>query len=124
MSASDRIELPGSHRDLIPSHRRIGDVDLGEQIDVTVYLRPRAETAWVDEQATLQPAERSRPEREQWAERYGAAPGDVQAVERFAAEHGLTVTGVDRARRAITIRGSVEAIAGAFGAQLQGRYDP
>jgi kumamolisin len=124
MSASDRVEVPGSRRDLVPSHRRIGDVDLIQRIEVTVYLRPRAQTGWVDEQAGLQPAQRTRPGRDQWAERYGASPDDVEAVQRFAAASGLTVTGVDRARRAIRIGGSVEAIAEAFEAQLQGRFDP
>jgi kumamolisin len=124
MSASDRIELPGSRRELIPGHRRVGDVDLGEQIEVTVYLRPRADTRWVDEQATLEPSRRTRAEREQWADRYGAAPDDIDAVQRFAAAHELTVTDVDRGRRAVRISGSVDAIARAFEAQLQGRYDP
>jgi kumamolisin len=123
MSASDRVEVPGSRRDLVSSHRRIGDIDLSEQIEVTVYLRPRAEMGWVDEQATLAPGDRIRPRREQWAEQYGAAPDDIEAVQRFAAGHGLEVTDVDRARRAIRLRGSVKAIAVAFAARLEGRYD-
>ncbi len=124
MSASDRMELPGSHRDLIAGHRRIGDVDPGEQIEVSVYLRPGADMGWVDEQATLPEAERMRPERERWVERYGAAPADVDAVRRFAVDHGLAVTDIDPTRRTVRLGGSVEAIAAAFEAQLQGRFDP
>jgi kumamolisin len=123
MSGSDRVEISGSQRELVPNHPRIGAVDLTEEIAVTVYLRPRADTGWVDHEAQLAPAQRSSVSREEWAERYGADPRDVEAVEQFANEHGLTVTGVDRARRAVTISGPVSDVATAFEAQLQGRYD-
>src|ERR1700684_3859951 len=99
MSGSDRVEVAGSQRELVPNHPRIGDVDPTEEIAVTVYLRPRADTGWVDQEAQLPPAERSNLSREEWAERYGADPQDIVAVQQFAADHGLTVAGVDRARR-------------------------
>jgi len=123
MSGSDRVEVSGSQRELVPSHPRIGAVDLTEEITVTVYLRPRADTGWVDQEAQLAPAQRRRLSREEWVQGYGADPQDVEAVERFAAEHGLTVTEVDSARRAVLVQGTVNDVAAAFGAQLQGRYD-
>jgi kumamolisin len=123
MAGSDRVEIAGSQRELVPNHPRIGDIDLTEQIAVTVYLRPRADTGWVDQEAQRASAQRSRVSREEWAGRYGADPRDIEAVERFASEHGLTVTDVDSARRAVTISGSVNDVAAAFEAQLQGRYD-
>ena len=70
---------------------------------MTVYLRPRADTGWVDQEAQLAPAQRSRVSREEWAERYGADPRDIEAVQQFAVKYGLTVTDVDRARRAVTL---------------------
>jgi kumamolisin len=123
MADSNRVEIAGSQRELVPNHPRIGDVDLTEEITVTVYLRPRADTGWVDHEAERAPTERSPVSREAWADRFGADPADIEAVRQFAREHGLTVTDVDSARRAITISGSVGDIASAFGAQLQGRYD-
>jgi kumamolisin len=123
MSESDRVEIAGSQRELVSSHARIGDVDLTQEITVTVYLRPRADTGWVDQDAQRAPAQRSSVSRHEWAERYGADPRDVAAVQRFASEHGLTVTEVDRARRAVRLTGAVSDIAAAFEAQLQGRYD-
>jgi kumamolisin len=123
MSGSDRVEISGSQRELVPNHPRIGAVDLAEEIAVTVYLRPRADTGWIDREAQLAPAKRSRVDREQWADRYGADPQDIAAVQQFAQAHGLTVAGVDRARRAVTISGSVKNLAAAFEAQLKGRYD-
>jgi kumamolisin len=123
MSESDRVEIAGSQRELVPSHLRIGAVDLTEEIAVTVYLRPRADTGWVDQEARKPPAQRARVTREEWAGRYGADPRDVEAVERFASAHGLTVTGLDIARRSVRMIGTVNDVAAAFGAQLQGRYD-
>jgi kumamolisin len=123
MAETDRIEISGSHRELVPNHARIGAVDLTEEIAVTVYLRPRADTGWVDQEAQLPPAQRSYLSREEWAERYGADPADVEAIERFASEHGLTVTELDIGRRAVRLTGTVNDVAAAFGAQLEGRYD-
>ena len=105
MADSDRVEIAGSRRELVPNHSRIGDVDLTEEITVTVYLRPRADTGWVDQEAQLAPAERSHISREAWAERFGADPQDVEAVRALADAHQLTVTGVDVARRAVTLSG-------------------
>jgi kumamolisin len=123
MSGSDRVEVSGSQRELVPSHPRIGNVDLTEEISVTVYLRPRADTDWVDQEARLAPAQRRRLSREEWVGQHGAEPADIEAVERFASAHGLTVTEVDSARRAIRLEGTLNDVAAAFGAQLEGRYD-
>jgi kumamolisin len=123
MTGSDRVEISGSQRELVSKHSRIGDIDLAKEIAVTVYLRPRADTGWVDREAQLAPAQRSPLSREEWAERYGADPRDVEAVEQFARRYGLKVTDVDRGRRAVTLRGSVQDVAAAFEARLEGRYD-
>lgn len=48
MAASERVPVPGSERELTAGHTRIGDVDLGAEVDVTVYVRPRAALDWVD----------------------------------------------------------------------------
>ena len=55
MSASDRVQVPGSERQLDPAHTRVGDVDPQAEIDLTVYLRPRAGLAWVDKEAMRAP---------------------------------------------------------------------
>jgi kumamolisin len=123
MSESDRVEIAGSHRELVSSHPRLGAVDLTEEIAVTVYLRPRADTGWVDQEAVKPPAQRSVVSRAEWAERYGADPRDVEAIERFASAHRLTVTELDIARRSVRMIGTVNDVAAAFGAQLEGRYD-
>ena len=61
MTGSDRVEISGSHRKLVSDHSRIGDIDPTEEIAVTVYLRPRADTGWVDQEAHLAPSPGPRP---------------------------------------------------------------
>ncbi len=113
MSGSGRVEVSGSHRELIAGDQRIGDVDRTEPLEVTVYLRPRPDG----------PAPGAPVARDQWLQSYGADPADVEAVSGFADEFGLTVVDVDAGRRAIRLAGTVDALATAFGAQLQGRFD-
>ncbi|MGI8713575.1 MAG: protease pro-enzyme activation domain-containing protein [Solirubrobacteraceae bacterium] len=122
MSAPDRVQIPGSERKLDPEHNRVGDVDQQAEIDVTVYLRPRDTLGWVDAEATRPAAERRRPSREEWAERYGARPEDIDAVVAFANQHRLAVTGIDAARRSIGLHGTVDAVAAAFAARFEGLY--
>jgi kumamolisin len=124
MSASDRVQIPGSERQLDPEHTRVGDVDTQSEIDLTVYLRPRAALDWVDDEATRPPGQRRVASREEWGREYGARPEDVDAVRAFAEGHGLTVTGVDLARRAVTLHGSLDAVMAAFQPQLKGLYTP
>jgi kumamolisin len=124
MSASDRVQVPGSERQLDPAHTRVGDVDPQAEIDLTVYLRPRAGLAWVDKEAMRAPTQRRVASREGWAEKYGARPEDIEAVKSFAEQHGLTVTNVDPARRAIHLHGTLEAVKAAFQPQLAGLYSP
>jgi hypothetical protein len=97
MSAgSERAEIPGSARMVEPEHARVGDVDLRASVEVSVYVRPRAGLDWVDAEAQRPPDERRYTSREQWAAEQGADSADLQAVESFAREAGLTVLGADR----------------------------
>ncbi len=124
MQASDRVEVPGSDRQLPSGHTRVSDIDPDEVIEVTVYVRRRATADWVDEEAAKPPAARKRISREEWAAAHGADPADIDAVRSFAQEAGLTVTDVDAGRRSIGLKGSVHAVARAFEAKLSGRYTP
>jgi len=49
MSGSQRVQIPGSERSLHPGHVRVGDVDLTDNVQVTVYLAHRVTPTWVDE---------------------------------------------------------------------------
>jgi kumamolisin len=122
MSASDRVQVPGSERRLDPNHTRVSDVDPQAEIDVTVYLRPRDALDWVDTEARRAPTERRVVRREDWAESYGASQEDIDAVVAFAGSQQITVTDTDRARRTVALHGTVQAITAAFGARLEGVF--
>ncbi|MHB1835712.1 MAG: protease pro-enzyme activation domain-containing protein, partial [Solirubrobacteraceae bacterium] len=124
MQASERIPVQGSERELVSGHRRVGDADLTQTVTVTVYLRPSTAVDWVDEEAQRPPAQRRRIDREQWAQSHGASQADIDAVTRFAADSGLTVVDTDRARRTMRLQGSLQAVAAAFEATIEGEFEP
>ncbi len=119
----ERVEIPGSERQPSAQHPRVGDVDHDKPIEVTVYLRPSGSLDWVDQQADRPPAERQTLSREELARTSGASDADIAAVRAFAKQSGLEVTGVDKGRRAMTLRGTVDAVAEAFGAQELGLFE-
>jgi kumamolisin len=123
MAPADRVEVPGSDRRFDPHQRRVGDADPGEVIEVSVYLRPAASLDWVEEEARRPPGEGRTLSREELAARYGASDDDVAAVREFARESGLEVSAVDQARRVVRLRGTVDAVAHAFGVQETGLFE-
>jgi kumamolisin len=122
MSASDRVQIPGSDRSLDPAHTRVGDVDPRAAVDVSVYLAHRVTPEWVDEHARRPPQSRRRISREDWAQAHGAHPEHVNALCAFAEAHGLTIGHADEARRRVHLMGSAEVIASAFEAKFEGMY--
>ena len=119
-----RVPVPGSERELDPTHVRIGEIDDAAPAQVTVYVDHRAKPEWVEEEARRQPAARRRLTREQWVDEHGARPQDVQQILEFATQNNLTAEHVDPARRAVTLSGSVKALGRAFGAEFAGMYAP
>jgi kumamolisin len=112
-----RVEIPGSEREGDPQHQSVGDVDRDKPIDVTVYLRPSGSLDWINQEAGRAQSERQTMSRAELAQATGASDEDIAAVRSFAGEYGLEVTGVDKGRRAVSLRGTVQAVAEAFGAQ-------
>jgi kumamolisin len=108
----ERFVLAGSERNLPDGHTSAGAVDPDERASVTVYLRPRND---LDDSVRLS--------REEFADRFGAAPEDVDVVSQFASDFDLSVDGVDPARRSITLSGRLEDLARAFGATLEVHAD-
>ena len=107
MGMADRplLPLPGSARPA-PRHERLGEaVPGGERAVVTVYLRGPEPVP-------------GRMSRQEYAAAHGASQEDADAVVAFAAEHGLSVTDVDLARRRVELRGEATALAAAFAARL------
>lgn len=124
MSGSQRVQIPGSERTLHPKHVRVRDVDLTGNVGVTVYLAHRVAPDWIDAQARRSPHSCKRISRQEWAQAHGARARDINAICRFAEEHGLVVGRTDEARRQVKVLGSVGAVGQAFGAHFEGMYAP
>ncbi len=123
MAPAERVQIPGSEREFVPGQERVADADAGRQIQVTVYLRAQGTLDWVDDEARRLPADRSPISREDLAKGYAAREQDIESVRSFARDSHLEVIAADPARRAVTLRGTVESISSAFGAQELGVYN-
>jgi kumamolisin len=91
--------VPGSRREAVSGARRVADADPAETVRVTVILRRAAPRS--------------------------GAPADTDElalVERFAEDHGLSVTSTTPAARSVGLLGSVAQMNEAFGVRL-GRYE-
>jgi len=122
----DHVPLSGSERVPLAGAKVIGAVNPEEKLEVTVILKPktsREETQKTIRALASQPlAERKHLTREQFAAERGAQPADIEKVEEFAHEYGLSVVSADPARRAVVLAGTVAAFTQAFQVNLQ-RYE-
>ncbi|MBV8972581.1 MAG: hypothetical protein JO290_09855, partial [Sphingomonadaceae bacterium] len=117
---TDRVELPGSHRDA-PAAPCAGPVAPGERITVSVYLKGDGGDPLLDLPPRAEPGVPVATRQALAAERHAAAHA-VHALTRYATAHGLTVAGHDAARRVVTLSGTAAALSAAFGASLA-QYD-
>lgn len=116
------IAVPGSERQPLPGTRAVGTLDPNERIEVTVRVRQRPSTSrGVAQSAAEAPQldQRQYMSREAFAEAYGADPKDIDAVEKFAEDYGLTVVSSSIAQRNVILAGTVETMSKAFNVDLQ-----
>lgn len=109
---NEYVELTGSSRRLPESAEQLVDAPAEQEVLVTVVLRRRAEL----------PADAARAgvvSRENFAERHGADPADVDLVRAFAEKYGLRVTEADAATRQVKLTGSVASLQRAFRVRLR-----
>ncbi|HZT92081.1 MAG TPA: S53 family peptidase [Gaiellaceae bacterium] len=102
--------LPQSARVPAEGARLVGGVDPDERLELTLRLRRRPDAPALDPGEPIS--------REEFAERYAAARGDVERVRRWASGAGFDVLGSDEVRRTVAIAGTVRALAAAFGTEL------
>ncbi len=86
-------------------------------------MRGRAAPDWVGDGATRSRAERRVLSRDEWVDVHGADDADLNAIVEFARNSGLEAVSVDSARRAVVLRGTVDAVTGAFEAGLLGLFE-
>lgn len=95
----------------------LGAHDANESMEVTLVLRRRG----AQPEPARWPAKPAEP-RNNFGDRFGADPTDVERTRSFAREHDLQETACEAHRRSMRLRGSVAALQKAFGVEL-GRYE-
>src|SRR3982074_1606218 len=126
---TEHVPLKGSERVVVSGAKAIGAANPDESLEVTVLLRARAqaqdaktrtteavakEKAAVESLLKQRAAERQHLTREQFLAQRGALEEDVQKVEEFAHEYGLSVSGADLAKGSVTLTSTVANISKAF----------
>src|SRR4029077_7886356 len=104
-----------------PGARSVGKADPSERLEVSVLLRHSAADALKERVKKLAAGDRSAGhlERDAFARQFGASPGDIAAVRKFAGSHGLAVVQEHAARRTVVLSGTVAQFNEAFGVDLQ-----
>jgi kumamolisin len=108
------VALPGSAKAPFAEAKYVGRARKSDRVDVTVRLRRRKALRSPTGGAAFR-----RIGYETFRAEYGAAPRDVSVVEKFAHAHGLDVTRVSLAQRAVDLSGTVAALEAAFGTRLR-----
>jgi kumamolisin len=117
MSHSHYLALPDSDRTPRRGAAVAGPVSPTETLSVTVYLRRDPTAPAVPdptEYALVPPTRRAAPDEAALDAAHRAAPQDVEAVERFAARHGLTVSSVNPSARSLRLTGTTAQMSEAF----------
>ncbi|WP_051969408.1 S53 family peptidase [Kitasatospora azatica] len=117
MSRSPYLALPDSDRVPRPGAKFAGPASPTETLSVTVYLRrdPDAPAAPdPNELALVPPTQRVVPDDAAFDASHRAAQADLDAVERFAAEHNLMVSAVNPVARSMRLSGTSADLSAAF----------
>lgn len=121
----DIVELPDSARKPVAGATRLNDADPDDRVLVTVIVKRKAGGGFTLAEAPARGVDRAawrREQRARFAETHGADQAGIGAVAGWAREVGLQVRVSDRARRTVTLEGSVAQVNRAFGVSL-GRYE-
>ncbi len=110
-----RVLLQGTESKPIAEARAVGAVPSGEEVQVTVFLKPASPPS----PEALEGAEVQRLSRAQYAEQFGADPASLAKVSAFAEANHLRVVESDPVKRRVILSGTASAIANAFGTQLR-----
>ncbi|MEO8907791.1 MAG: S53 family peptidase [Microbacteriaceae bacterium] len=108
--SDDRTHLQGSERMPAPHTTSIEPPADAGDVEITLVVRRKAPVPESALQQPMAPAE--------FAERYGADPADVRAVEDAARAIGARIVSTDLPSRRIRIAGSADVLAEAFGTSL------
>jgi len=119
------VRLEGSERHLAPEAHLLGPADLTETLSVSIRVRRRPDALPLPDlqsRAAMPPGQRKFLSHEDFSAQYGAAQADLDQVENFARDHGLTVVESSIPRRTVVVSGTVKQMSDAFAVEL-GRYE-
>lgn len=120
-SSEPLFELPGTLRPAPKDARVVERWPRRDPLELTVLLRRSPAADPLPTMATLGSlgiSRRTYLSRDEFASRHAASLEDVSRVREHVERYGLTLTEVDRARRALKIAGTAEDVARAFGVEL------
>ncbi len=112
--AKGRVELSGADKSPFVGGRYLGPAKKEQRVTITVRLRRKSALPSPTGNGAFR-----RISYETFRAEHGASPADVKRVEAFAHLHGLDVTRVSLAQRAVDLSGTVGAMEVAFGTRLQ-----
>jgi len=113
MSDESLVQLAGSERAPLADATPAGELDTSERAELTLVLRRRAELpAAVIAGPTVLTSD-------ELAERYGAAPADVDLVSQTLTSRGLEITATAPGSRRVKVAGTLGELAGTFGVTLR-----
>src|SRR5438128_7082501 len=116
MKAKANLHLvPGSEKTLPKGAKFIGKTKAEDRVEITVLLRARKPLPSLEELCGPNLQSLSH---DQFRDEHGADPADIEKVETFAAEHGLSVSQTSRAQRTLRLSGTVAEMKAAFGVTL------
>jgi kumamolisin len=130
---TEHVPLKGSERVAVSGAKAIGAANPDESLEVTVLLRSRAQAedaktrtskATASEKAAVESllkqrvAERHHLTREQFLAQRGALEEDIQKVEEFAHEYGLSISESNLAKGSVKLSGTVANFSKAFNVEL------
>jgi len=122
MPESRRIPLAGSERTPLAGARATCAVSPDERFEVTVRIRRKTPARDLTPDASHEsdaPGARRYLSREQYAREHAVDPGDLERVQRFARDHGLTVVDASAPRRSVFLSGTVRQFEQAFGTKIE-----
>src|SRR5713226_7234579 len=113
--------LKGSERQPLNGATSLGKADPTERLEVTVIVRHHAGEALQEKvKELLIRGRRATPmKREEFAQKFGTDPRDIEAVKQFAKKHSLAVVQEDASRRTVVLSGTVAQFNEAFGVELE-----
>ena len=115
------VPLMGSEHHPSLEVKLLGPADDNEIVIATIVLRRRMDKApfpTYEYFAKEYPAKHKRLSLDEFAEKYGAHPDDIEKVIQFAEKNGLKIVGTHPARRTVLVSGTVEQFNVAFAIKL------